>query len=133
VTKLSEIKEGDVLIADGGFTCIPEGRDLPVESDPDGKLYFLCQEGRHYLDGQLADDGDTLVGLTRKSDDEMNEHHRRVDEARAADPKNGCVVTRHSDGYISLEVWNDKFDRMLGIPAGHEPPAWAKRYLKDSP
>ena len=59
--KLSEVKPGDVLIADGGFTCIELGATLVVGDD----LSVPCAHGKHFLDGQVDfDDGDTLVGLT---------------------------------------------------------------------
>ena len=59
--KLSEVQPGDVLIADGGFTCIKPGAQLVVADD----LSIPCACGKHFLDGQVDfDDGDTLVGLT---------------------------------------------------------------------
>lgn len=59
--KFSEVREGDVLIADGGFTCIQTGSPLAVKADEDG-LYFSCASGKHYLDGQEDENGD-LIGL----------------------------------------------------------------------
>ncbi len=62
--KLSEVKAGDVLIADGGFTCIEAG-PVKIKSD-ECNLYFDCCEdgvmGKHHLLGQ-ADDGEYLIGL----------------------------------------------------------------------
>lgn len=61
-TKITEVKAGDVLVADAGFTCVEAG-EVIVKSDDDG-LYFECACGRHGLDGQLDfDDQQTLVGL----------------------------------------------------------------------
>jgi hypothetical protein len=57
----SEVKPGDRLICDGGFTCVPAGKRVKVMEAPNG-LYFKCKEGRHYLDGQLGDNGE-LIGL----------------------------------------------------------------------
>jgi hypothetical protein len=34
-----------------------------VARDSEGNLYVPCDEGRHLLIGQLAEDGDHLVGL----------------------------------------------------------------------
>lgn len=66
--KLSEVREGDILVADGGFTCIKEGARLRVYADPkDGILSVPCAEGGHGLTGQLADDNDTLIGLTKEA------------------------------------------------------------------
>ena len=62
--KLSTTKPGDFLIADGGFDCIKEGAKLLVH-ERDGMLYVECTHGRHYLDGQLDYDMDSLVGLRR--------------------------------------------------------------------
>ncbi|HWT12265.1 MAG TPA: hypothetical protein VN231_05900 [Allosphingosinicella sp.] len=59
----AEVNPGDILIADGDFTCIDAGTRLTVERDlhsPD--LYVRCSEGKHYLDGQLDDQG-RYVGL----------------------------------------------------------------------
>lgn len=59
--KLSDVKPGDVLIADGGFTCIASGAQLVVGED----LSVPCDEGKHSLDGQVCwDDGETLIGFT---------------------------------------------------------------------
>lgn len=59
--KLSELKPGDHVLADDGFTCGMNGKTLEVSQDDHG-LYVPCNEGKHHLDGQ-ADDGDHLVGL----------------------------------------------------------------------
>ena len=60
--KLSELKPGDILIPDGGFTCMKEGARMKVVKDKDGSLFLPCNCGGHSLDGQ-ADDGEHLVGL----------------------------------------------------------------------
>ena len=61
--KLSELKVGDIVELDGGFTC-QEAGVATVHSDEDEKLYFICGDGRHYLSGQ-ADDGEHCVGVYR--------------------------------------------------------------------
>lgn len=74
----SGVRAGDKLRTDGGFTCLTEGEirlvkmetgRLPgcsVQPPPDdfSRLYIDCGEGRHYLEGQIGDDGE-LVGLYR--------------------------------------------------------------------
>lgn len=72
VIRLSHVKEGTKLVADDGFTCIPDHavrvvkRDMsrmrswsaktdtfvhePVSSR--SRLYVRCSEGKHFLDGQ---------------------------------------------------------------------------------
>jgi hypothetical protein len=60
---LDEVKPGDRLVADGGFTCISDGEVLVVETDDLG-LFVPCRAGRHYLDGQEDVDG-RLIGFRR--------------------------------------------------------------------
>jgi hypothetical protein len=76
--KLSELKPGDVLIADGDFDCVTAGEECEVKADEGGALYVDCagpigpeepqqEPGKHLLDGQLSDvDGDSLVGFWLK-------------------------------------------------------------------
>jgi len=59
--KVSEVKAGTKLKADGDFTCIKENAVLTVEEN-DGGLFVPCKEGHHYIDGQL-DDGDEYTGF----------------------------------------------------------------------
>ena len=59
-----DTKVDDILITDGGFTCLPKNAHLTVKEDKDG-LYILCRAGKHYLDGQLDDKGN-YVGLIHK-------------------------------------------------------------------
>jgi hypothetical protein len=59
-TKLSDVKEGNILVADAGFDCLTAGKH-EVHRSPDG-LYIRCEQGRHYLDGQV-DRENNLVGL----------------------------------------------------------------------
>jgi hypothetical protein len=63
--KLTDIRPGDVLIADAGFTCMRDQSEHEVFKDNGGHLYIRCSEGAHYLNGQLNDDG-TLSGLKKK-------------------------------------------------------------------
>lgn len=58
--RLSELKEGQTIELDGGFTCHRAGQ-VTLHSDPGG-LYFECKDGHHYVIGQ-ADDGEHCVGI----------------------------------------------------------------------
>jgi len=62
MTKLSEVKEGDILIADDGFDCLSEG-EYTVKNGLRG-LCIICDYGNHYLDGQ-SENGE-LIGLKKK-------------------------------------------------------------------
>ena len=70
--KLSDIKAGDYLIADEGFTCLHKGDVRIVISDSVGvqhcaDLYVECSRGKHHLDGQLDyEDQQTIVGFVRQ-------------------------------------------------------------------
>ena len=64
--KLSKLKAGDALIANGGFTCMRDGSERVVEDEGE-YLFVRCAKGKHALDGQ-ADDGEHLIGLYRKGD-----------------------------------------------------------------
>ena len=63
--KISEVKSGSLLKADGGFTCINQNSVLKVHEADDG-LYVKCALGRHYLSGQI--DTEHYIGfiLTNK-------------------------------------------------------------------
>ena len=50
-------KAGDIVIADSGFRCLPEGAKRKVLSNDNG-LYVLCSRHHHYLDGQLNEQGE---------------------------------------------------------------------------
>lgn len=65
-THMAQIKPGDVLIADGGHTCLDEGCAYEVDEDRDGR-FIECRYGRHYLKNQ-SDGRGTVVGLAPASE-----------------------------------------------------------------
>ena len=63
--KLSDLKAGDRIIADEGFTCLPVGPH--VVKDYNGELYVDCSCGKHMLDGQLDfTDCETIIGFSKE-------------------------------------------------------------------
>jgi hypothetical protein len=82
----STVKAGDVLITDGGFTCMGNHERKVVKSfegpllhcdaeyakDPFARLYIDCSDGTHGLDGQVGEDGE-LIGLYAASVPTSNE------------------------------------------------------------
>lgn len=60
--KLTELKSGDIVTLDAGFTCMTPGPQT-VAQDQNG-LYVECEHGHHYLDGQEGFDGH-LVGVLK--------------------------------------------------------------------
>lgn len=61
--RLSHLAPGHRVVADGGFTCIPEGATKVVKMNDHGERYVRCRSGEHGLDGQIDRDGDSLVGF----------------------------------------------------------------------
>lgn len=76
--KITDLKPGEIIFADGGFDCLSLNHacevkrdDSPKESWESGLYVDCCGEehgpGRHYLDGQLDwDDHETIVGFARE-------------------------------------------------------------------
>jgi hypothetical protein len=62
--KYADLKPGDELIADGGFTCLKENQLVKVLSNRNRELVVMCADGEHSLDGQQDDDGN-LIGFVR--------------------------------------------------------------------
>lgn len=82
---LKDVKPGDILVADGGFTCIHEGRECEVQqadrTDCNPLFVWCCGErpdfrsgnnegssgytDHHFLDGQEDEHG-RLIGFSRK-------------------------------------------------------------------
>jgi hypothetical protein len=58
--RIGDVRQGDVLMPDNGFTCMRAGEKLTVNKDNHG-LFVACDEGKHYLSGQ--EEGHYYVGL----------------------------------------------------------------------
>lgn len=59
MVKLEDLKPGDRILLDDGFTCVSEG--VYEVKSMEGRLYFDCSMGEHYLDG--CEECGTLVGV----------------------------------------------------------------------
>lgn len=59
MVKLEDLKPADWILLDNGFICVPEG--VYEVKSMDGRLYFDCSLGEHYLDG--CEECGTLVGV----------------------------------------------------------------------
>lgn len=57
--KLSELKAGDFIEHDGGYSCTMPGEVTRLKQDAEG-LFFICNNGRHYLEAR--GDG-TVIGI----------------------------------------------------------------------
>lgn len=60
--KLSELKAGDVICTDDGFSCTYSTQHI-VEADGYGDLFFKCSHDRHYLSGQVNFETKELMGI----------------------------------------------------------------------
>jgi hypothetical protein len=60
---IDEVKPGDFLVTDGGFTCLAAGSLRRVEADAEGHLFIRCAEGEHGLEGQVDNEERCLIGL----------------------------------------------------------------------
>ena len=49
----SEAKAGLEIWLDEDFTCQRPGKQV-LQSDANGELFFPCDYGQHYIDGQLS-------------------------------------------------------------------------------
>jgi hypothetical protein len=58
--KLSELKVGETIEVDRTFDGVEKYRLVLEDS---GRLWVLDNAGRHFLDGELMPDGDSLVGV----------------------------------------------------------------------
>lgn len=50
--KTADVRAGMRIQVDGGFTCIPADAKRTIRESIGG-LWFKCNDGRHYLDGQI--------------------------------------------------------------------------------
>lgn len=61
--RLSELKAGDKVSLDRGFSCrAGKSSVVEVKADENGSLYFDCNDGKHYLSGQVGK-YDHLIGV----------------------------------------------------------------------
>ena len=63
MTKLRNLQEGDTVIIDNGFQCMKAGKQV-VERSNCGLLYVRCEQGKHYLTGQVGDN-EELIGIVK--------------------------------------------------------------------
>jgi len=62
--KLSQLKVGDKVQVDDGFTCLKPNSIKTVRVANGQGLHICCKAGHHMLEGQLdEDDNDTLIGI----------------------------------------------------------------------
>jgi len=69
--KADKVREHDILMNDGGFTCLDKDEESRVYLDHDflgfEGMYVNCSQGKHYLCGQLDDEG-YVVGFRLKKE-----------------------------------------------------------------
>lgn len=60
--RVASTKAGDLIQVDGDFTCIHPWLCQHVQIEEKG-LYLFCDDGQHFLNGQLNDDGTFYIGI----------------------------------------------------------------------
>jgi hypothetical protein len=60
--RLADLKVGDYVEVDGGFTCMTRGEKKKVKKGIANLLYIDCDGGGHYLIEQIDRDG-FLIGI----------------------------------------------------------------------
>lgn len=76
---IDQLVDGQTVYLDGGFPCHSPG-PVVVRIDHKG-AYFECEDGSHYLDGQLDDDGPHCVGVYLADPGQLNWTNQIDDEA----------------------------------------------------
>ena len=68
--KLKDLKAGDIVEIDDGFTCMEPGEHI-VYSNRLNHLYLQCSEGEHFLAGQedFYKEGGELFGVKWPNED----------------------------------------------------------------
>ena len=61
-----DVQEGDIVRITG-FTCIKDGETREVKSGGNG-LYIDCSSGKHWLDAQIDDNTQELIGIEKVND-----------------------------------------------------------------
>lgn len=107
--RYASIKEGDTVILDGGFTCMPAGPHV-VCSDVCG-LYIECSHGQHYLDGQV--ENGFLIGVIGKVENTKTPEY----ELPPSPTKDGNVWVFGNPGV------NNWVEQKLADPAFLRPPS----------
>jgi hypothetical protein len=108
--KLSELSAGDLVLADDGFTCLKTGA-YTVQADETGRLFIPCDEGHHYLDGQVDfDDPELLVGITKTAlvPHDKDAYRYLADEPPATFPEG---YTAPLDDRTTLEMMADRDEK----------------------
>jgi hypothetical protein len=60
LARLSELHVGETIEVDKTFAGVERYRIVLEDS---GRLWVLCNEGKHFLDHELLSDGDSVVGV----------------------------------------------------------------------
>lgn len=63
--KLGDLKEGDIIVANLGWYCLPSGNHVVHEHH--GRLWVPCKEGHHFLDGNLDEQDEHLIDWSKQS------------------------------------------------------------------
>lgn len=63
--RLKDLKDGMKIFVDDNFDCLSTGMTHTVRKNEHSRFYVRCDEGKHFLDGQVGDFG-YLIGIFAK-------------------------------------------------------------------
>lgn len=109
--RIADVKTGDMLEDDGGFGCLDGVSKHVVQADMNGQLFIPCDEGQHYLDGQV-DDGDHCVGLYPVHMVALTGRQLKLarEAITVAFVDDDAPVYDHEDGFAEVQRLADAFD-----------------------
>jgi hypothetical protein len=84
---LQDLYEGVKVYVDDGFECMMEGIHEVHYDAPFNDFYVECEEGHHYLSGQVCEDTGDLIGVYFLLDEAYDDHQpTEMDEWLDFDP-----------------------------------------------
>lgn len=63
----TELKQGVLVMADGGFRCMAENAVFVIHEDEEKRPFVMCQCGEHYLTDDHLDSRGRAIGFFRCS------------------------------------------------------------------
>jgi hypothetical protein len=80
--RIGDLRLGDTVRLEG-LTCVNSGETRELLQTDEGQLYFQCNEGKHFIDGQVDNHGN-YVGMTLEWQNPIDSRGPR--EGNAQDP-----------------------------------------------
>lgn len=114
--KLNDLKAGDAVAIDEGFTCMYAGIRI-VQQDANGDLFIYCAWGRHYFDSQ-KDETKELIGISWPKEPNTGTKHMSINH-----------LPEKAGEIIDQQGWNadSVIIHLIGFIMKNGPIAWEER------